>query len=124
MQISANTLSAQDGMHYGAKETFRYWAGEDPWEGVTVKNGQYWASAHWTKEYIMYMEVIVPKEIAKHFITDNKLVLTNDKVKYPSDAPSWFKPKKTMKEYKAGSQGSKYFIDLNTGHMFIYEVQM
>ncbi len=118
------TCFAQDGMHYGAKETFKYWAGEDPWEGIVVLNGQYWSSAHWTKEYIMYMDVKVPIEMALSFIADNGLQATNDDVKFPKDAPEWFNPPKDFKEYKAGNQGSKYFINTETGHMFMYEVQL
>ena len=127
--LSLSNLSyGQDnkGMHYGATETFKYWAGEDPWEGIDVLNGQYWSSAHFTKEYIMYMEVIVPTEMALNFIKDeyNKLKLTDDEVKFPTDAPEWFKPPSGFKEYKKGNQGSKYFINTETGHMFMYEIQL
>ena len=101
----------QEGMHYGANETFKYWAGEEPWEGIDVLNGQYWASSHFTKEYIMYMEVIIPLDMAINFITDNKLEKINDTEKFPNDAPEWFKPTKGCEEYKAGYQGSKYFIN-------------
>ena len=113
----------EDGMHYGALETFRYWADEDPWEGITVFHGQYWASSHFSKEYILYMELKVPTETAQNFILDNGLEPANDKEKYPSDAPKWFNPSANLKEY-AGAQGSKYFIDVHTGHMFMYEVQL
>lgn len=118
----------EEEIHYGAKETFKYWAGEEPWEGIDVKNGQYWSSAHFTKEYIMYMEVILPKDMAQDFITDeyNKLELLEDKymVNLPDDKPDWFKPPKDFKVYKRGSQGSLYFIDLDTGNMFMYEIQL
>lgn len=116
----------KEGMHYGAKETFKYWAGEEPWEGIDVKNGQYWSSAHFTKEYIMYMEVIVPKEMALNFINDdyNKLELIEGQVNLPDDAPKWFKPPKDFKIYKRGHQGSLYFIDTDSGYMFMYEVKL
>ncbi len=116
----------QEGMHYGAKETFKYWAGEEPWEGIDVRNGQYWSSSHFTKEYIMYMEVIVPIEMALSFINDkyNRLELVDEEVKFPSDAPEWFQPPTNYKEYKGGNQGSKYFINTETGHMFMYEIQL
>tara|TARA_R100000951_G_C2630931_1_gene177627 strand:- start:547 stop:969 length:423 start_codon:yes stop_codon:yes gene_type:complete len=116
----------KEGVHYGANETFKYWAGEEPWEGIDVKNGQYWSSAHFTKEYIMYMEVIVPKDMALSFVNDeyNKLELVEGKINLPDDKPDWFKPPKDFKVYKRGSQGSLYFIDLDTGYMFIYEIQL
>ncbi|CAA6824281.1 MAG: Unknown protein [uncultured Aureispira sp.] len=115
---------AQDDIHYGAEETFQYWAGAAPWEGIEVLNGQYWSSAHWSKEYILYMEVNVPVKMALDFIKDNRLKITADEVKFPEDAPDWFQPLSSFKEYEAGSQGSKYFINTATGHMFIYEVQL
>ena len=59
------------GMHCRVNEAFKYWAGEEPWEAIDVKNGQYWWSNHFTKEHIMYMEVIVPKTIALDFINDS-----------------------------------------------------
>lgn len=125
---TSSTTYAQDteGMHYGANETFTYWAGEEPWEGIEVLNGEYWESSHFTKEYIMYMEVIVPKEMALEFINDpyNKLELTEGKVSFPSDAPDWFKPMKDCKVYKSGQQGSLYFINIETGHLFLYEIQV
>jgi hypothetical protein len=126
--LVSKTSMGQDevGMHFGANETFKYWAGEDPWEGIDVKNGQYWSSDHITKEYIMYMEVIVPKEMAQSFINDeyNKLELTQETPGLPNNAPEWFKPPKDFKVYKRGRQGSIYFIDTDTGYMFIYEVQL
>lgn len=74
----------------------------------------------------MYMEVIVPTKMADSFINDeyNKLTPTNDLIKYPKDAPTWFSPPKEFKEYKRGNQGSKYFIDTSSGHMYIYEIQL
>lgn len=36
-------------------KTYQYWAGEKPGKEVQVLNGRYWESAHWTKEYIMYL---------------------------------------------------------------------
>jgi len=115
-----------NGMHYGAKETFKYWAGEEPWKGIDVKNGQYWSSAHFTKEYILYMELIIPKEMLLDFINDdyNKLELTEDEVSLPSDSPEWFKSPKDFKVYKRGHQGSLYFVNIDTGYMFMYEIQL
>ena len=120
----SSVASAQEGMHFGANETFKYWTGSAPWKGIKVVNGQYWASNHFTKEYKMYMEVKVPINMATNFITDNKLTPIDDKIKYPADAPGWFTPTEICKEYKAGTQGSKYFIDLKTGYMFMYEIQL
>lgn len=121
---STSFSQEKDGIHHGAEETFKYWAGEEPWEGIEVFNGQYWASDHFTKEYILYMELKVPVEMAKHFISDNNLQITDDELEIPDDAPQWFNPPKGFKKYRAGSQGSKYFINPETGYMFMYEVQL
>jgi len=123
LSISEQSYGQID-IHYGAEKTFEYWAGSAPWEGIEVLNGQYWSSAHWSKEYILYMEVTVPVKMALDFIEDNQLETVEDEVKFPEDAPDWFQPLKTFKEYEAGSQGSKYFINTATGHLFIYEVQL
>ena len=36
-----------------AKDTYKYWAGTNPPSDIELMKGQYWQSAHWTKEYIM-----------------------------------------------------------------------
>ena len=125
LSFSNQSFSQQkEAQHFGAEETFKYWAGEEPWEGIEVSNGQYWSSNHYTKEYILYMELKVPVDMAKYFIKDNNLQITDDELELPDDAPDWFKPPKGFKKYKAGSQGSKYFINPETGDMFMYEVQL
>lgn len=110
-------------MHYGAKETFRYWAGQDPWEGIEVYHGQYWASAHWSKEYELYMELTVPVKTAKNFVDGNGLKEVDKKGLDKVNGPDWFKPPKEYAEFD-GQQGSKYYINLKTGHMFMFERQM
>ena len=62
--------------------------------------------------------------MATYFIKDNGLIKVNETVKFPKDAPDWFKPPKDCGEYKAGSQGSKYFINTKTGLMYMYEVEL
>ncbi|MFN5183967.1 MAG: hypothetical protein ACK5D5_13175 [Bacteroidota bacterium] len=109
-------------IHYGALETYRYWAGENPPDDIKIINGQYWSSAHFTKEYVMYLELKVPVKLASSFPKDNNLILSDKKFDFSNDAPDWFKPPKNYQVW-LGQQGSKYFINLKTGHIFIYELQ-
>lgn len=118
---TAVTDSSGREIHVGALETFRYWADAEPTADTQVLNGQYWSSSHFTKEYIMYLELRTPW--AKDFPHDNGLERTDYELQIPTDAPAWFIPPDGFEIWK-GSQGSRYFIDPETGHMFIYEVQL
>ena len=109
------------GIHVGAIETFRYWAGGEPSEDTEVLNGQYWSSPHFTKEYVMYLELRT--SWAKGFASENGLSKAAENWKLPDDIPGWFTPPETYDVW-SGSQGSLYFIDPQTGHMFMYEVQL
>jgi hypothetical protein len=39
-------------------ETYMLWSGEKPSNEIEVIRGKYWLSAHFTKEYIMYLELL------------------------------------------------------------------
>lgn len=54
-------------------KAYRLWAGEPPPANLKVLHGNYWQSAHWSKEYVLYLEVIAPKDWWLQFIHDNKL---------------------------------------------------
>jgi hypothetical protein len=106
-------------------QSYKYWAGSLPPSNVKVIHGKYWQSAHWSKEYIMYLELEAPTNWINQFNIQNNLKPADDAA-LPSDAPSWFKPSKTVRVFKqAGSdQGSRYFEDPLAGKMFVYEVQL
>jgi hypothetical protein len=116
----SNRCSAQKHV-VGANETYRYWADQEPDSTVKPINGEYWNSSHFTKEYKLYMELKVKPEWTKSFAAYNNL--KSGKYEILSDAPKWFKPPKDFEVWD-GSQGSKYFINSKTGHMFMYEVQL
>jgi hypothetical protein len=103
---------------------YTYWAGEKP-NDIKVINGQYWESAHWSKEYILYMELKATRLWRKEFIKQNNLVVTTD-YEIPDDAPSWFKLNSGFKMWKPSGfdQGSLYLEDSVTEHFFIYEIQL
>lgn len=111
---------ADDDIHLGGLDTYRYWAEREPSPGTKVLNGQYKSSSHFTQEYVMYLEL--EAKWAKSFAKDSGLHHAESNPDIPNDAPKWFNPPKGYEIWE-GSQGSTYFINSNTGHMFIYEVQ-
>lgn len=111
---------AGDGIHFGGLETYRYWAESEPSPDTKVLNGQYKSSIHFTKEYVMYLEL--ETKWTKDFAKDNGLHLAKSDPVIPNDAPKWFNPPKVYEIWE-GNQGSTYFINSKTGHMYIYEVQ-
>ncbi len=103
----------------GALETYRYWAGQDPDEGMQVLNGEYWASAHWTKEYSLYMELKFPR--AKDFVMGRNFKRLEQWVEM-TGAPDWFTPPKHFEVWE-GSLGSRYYLDPKKGHLYMFERQ-
>ena len=107
-------------------ETYKFWSGESPPENIEILNGKYWQSAHWSKEYIMYLELKAPAQWRSQFIRQNNLVETKTIPILPSDAPAWFSPRKNLRilAHTENGQGSSYYEDTVTGEMFIYEIQL
>jgi hypothetical protein len=107
-------------------EAYKLWAGEKPMNEVMVIHGKYWSSSHWSKEYIVYLEIKAPSIWRKEFFKQNELIHTRTNLEIPSDAPTWFKPTPNFKTWvsKDSIEGSKYFEDTASGHMFIYEIQL
>jgi hypothetical protein len=110
-----------------AKETYEYWAGNEPNENIKILNGRYWQSSHWTKEYEVYLEIKTNSKWIREFIKQNKMkVKTSKEINLPDDAPDWFKPKIGLKVYEPRdfSQGSIYFADEKKGYIMFYEIQL
>jgi len=107
-------------------ESYKNWAGELPPKNVKVIHGKYWQSAHWSKEYILYLELQAPSSWIAQFIEQNSLVKAPDNPGFPSDAPGWFNPGKDFRilKQKGFDQGSVYYEDTLAGKVFIYEVQL
>ncbi len=103
----------------GALETYRYWAGQDPDDDMAVINGEYWSSAHWSKEYTLYLELRFPR--AKDFIMGR-----NFKRVEPwhalQDAPEWFDPSAKYELWE-GQLGSHYYLHTTKGHLYVFERQ-
>jgi hypothetical protein len=107
-------------------EVYQLWAGEKPSKNLKVLHGKYWQSGHFTKEYIMFMELRAPNDWIQEFIVQNKLKPATEPIALPSDAPLWFKPTSAYKilEPSDFSQGSAYYVDSLNGQIMIYELQL
>ena len=106
-------------------ETYTFWAGETPPKEVKIIHGKYWQSAHWSKEYEMYLELEASLIWRIQFVNQNQLVQTNAVEEIPSNAPGWFKPNSKSRIWtKASSpQPAYYYEDTINGKFYMYEVQ-
>jgi len=109
-------------------EVYKYWAGSKPENGVKVIHGKYWESSHWSKEYIMYLEIEASAKWRSDFISQNHLVqIWISEIPPPGpDVPEWFKPDDRFKIWTTPgmNQGSIYFEDSLSNRMFLHEVQL
>jgi hypothetical protein len=106
-------------------KSYEYWLGEKLPKGVKAIHAQYWQSPHWSKEYIIYIELEAYPEWKAQLVKQNHLVLSRQKLEIPGDAPKWFKPIKDYKYWKNPQDTNcEYFEDSSTGHFFVYEEQL
>lgn len=108
------------------KETYKYWAGTNPPDNLEIIKGKYWESAHWTREYIMYLKLKPTKKWWNEFIAQNHLQIDTMDWAKTFDSPIWFNPSKNSIRYKnyEFDQGSRYFQDTLTKEYYIYEIQL
>ena len=121
------TVSCMEKKTSDANDTYKYWAGTNAPPDFELINGQYWQSAHWTKEYILYLKFKPTEEWWTEFLKQNYISADKDEWTMPSDAPTWFKPTANSVRYGGGDdfhQGSRYFRDTITGICYIYEIQL
>lgn len=107
-------------------EVYKQWAGQNPPLEIELIKGQYWQSAHWNKEYEMYLKFKSTKVWWDEFIIKNKIPLDEKEWTFPSDAPEWFSPSTNSLRFGGENdfvQGSRYFRDTLTGICYIYEIQ-
>jgi hypothetical protein len=105
-------------------KAFTYWMPKVP-EGVKVINGTYWESPHWTKEYILYLEMQASEKWLKQFHIDDRLTQDESIFSVPEDAPTWFRPPANYKDWRSGVQGPfEFFEDRKTGHLFVFAMQL
>lgn len=110
-----------------SNDSYYYWAGQKPPKEVKVINGKYWRSAHFTLEYIFFLEANVSKDWIEDYIEINDLVIDSSEFNLPNNKPNWFQPNKDYLQYKLNTdfdQGSRYFIDSLNSKIYIYEIQL
>lgn len=107
-------------------DSYEYWARTRPIDDIKVLNGQYWQSAHWTREYIVYLKIKPSEEWWDAFVKENQLQIDNEVWNNSSDLPKWFQLTDGIEIYKhAGDfSDSRYFRDTLTGECYIYEIQL
>lgn len=108
-------------------ESYKYWSGSNPSDNLKILNGQYWQSAHWTKEYILYLK-LKPTEIWwNELLKQNQLIIDKGDWTKPNDSPNWFNPPNNSIIYKRKDdfdQGSRYLEDTLNNEFYIYEIQL
>lgn len=107
-------------------QVYYYWAGSKPSSDVKLIKGWYWQSAHWTKEYIVYLELKPSKSWLNEFIKQNNLIESKNKWTKTDETPVWFNPSESSKIYRTDEDfnESRFFYDEKTELCFIYEVQL
>ena len=106
---------------------YKYWSGLNPPNELNVIKGQYWQSAHWSKEYITYLKLRPTENWWKELVLQNQLKPDFGGWIKPSDTPNWFEPSENSIRYSSKNdfdQGSRYFIDTLTGDCYIYEIRL
>jgi hypothetical protein len=111
-----------------ALKTYKYWSGgEEPPIDVHVAQGQYWQSAHWSKEYEIYLEIFAPPYWAEELIRQNELVLdgrTYDHSSSIQETPQWFRPDGQFELYGGRGGSTLLYWDRKNGHLLFYEIQL
>src|SRR5690606_6975561 len=94
-------------------DSYIYWAGTQPTDDIKVLNGQYWQSGHWTREYILYLQIKPTDKWWIEFVKQNQLQIDNENWTKPSDSPGWFQLRGNIDVYKHtdGFNDSRYFRD-------------
>lgn len=110
------------------QKVYQLWSGHKATDEVKVINGKYWESAHWSREYILFLELEAEKEFWNDFEKENNLVIDTIKNDYSiSEKPAWFAPSEQSIKYKIKGdfdQGSRYYQDPINNKIFIYEIQL
>ncbi|MCL1937514.1 MAG: hypothetical protein FWF52_03845 [Candidatus Azobacteroides sp.] len=109
------------------QKAFKYWTGAIPPADFEFFEGQYWQSAHITKEYILYLKFKPTKIWWNKFLELNNILEDKNEWIIPTDAPDWFRPSDNVVRYRINNdfdQGSRYFIDTLTGICSVYEIQL
>lgn len=105
-------------------EVYKRWAGHEPPNDVQILHTDYWESPHWTKEYLLYMELQTTATWRREFVQQNKLKYDST-ANFPINSmPKWFSPTANFKTLVKPKSNSIYSIDTVNNRIFIYEEKL
>lgn len=118
-------LGCSDKTTYDPVEVYKLWSGKRPSAQLKIVHGKYWESAHWSKEYILFLEMKASKEWVNAFANQNTLVIDTIRNEI-ADAPAWFKPARGFLVFRRKDDlyGSRYYFNLKEDRVFIFEAQL
>jgi len=107
-------------------KAYENWANQVPPENVEVINGKYWQSAHWTLEYMAYLEIKTDSVWVNKLLENSKYVVSEKAIRFSSDKPEWFNPPKSYQVYVSDRRNidSAFFVSTDKRHIFIFDIQI
>jgi hypothetical protein len=107
-------------------DAYKYWAGTKPPKDLEIVQASYWQSAHWTKEYILYLKLKPTYEWWNELVKQNNLIKDTEQWTIPTDSPTWFRLPENVTLYRPENDfyNSRFFLDNQTGECYIYDIQM
>ncbi len=109
------------------EEAFSQWSRSEVPHDVKVLKGTYWQSAHFTREYEVYLQLQTTADWWERFVADNDLILSAEAWEKPKACPAWFEPDENCVVYgsKGGSaDDSRYFRDTVNNVCYLYEISL
>ncbi|MFT3911656.1 MAG: hypothetical protein QM737_19695 [Ferruginibacter sp.] len=105
---------------------YKYWSGSKAPKEIELIHARYWESSHWSKEYIMYMELKAPTHWIQEYIEQNKLIKAGNAKITANDIPAWFNPSAKSKIYTMADSTNRsvYYYDSLNHKLLIYEIQL
>lgn len=107
---------------------YKYWAGSKAPSDLELLEGKYWESAHWSKEYILYLKIRPSRQWWSALVEQNNLELVEDDLTLPYDRPEWFDPTPNSIQFRQSNRyydnGSRYLLDTLSGISYLYEIQL
>jgi len=106
---------------------FKYWSGNTAPSELHLRKAKYWESSHWTKEYVIYLELEPDVELWNDYIKSNSLSINDRKWVKQKGTPTWFNPPSNSTSWSsmnALGQGTRFFKDENSGVCWIYDIQL
>jgi hypothetical protein len=108
-----------------SEKAYKYWAGTEHPKDMTLIEGEYYQSPHFTLEYEFFLKFKPTKKWWNEFIEYNNLEIDSQDKKWSNEVklPNWFKSNDKFIIYSKNDMldSSRYLINLETGICYIYE---